>query len=326
MSQKAPGRHYRKGLTAREIYKMFPDKDAAEKWFESIVWQDGRFCPHCGSLDTIERKSRKPMPYRCRENKCRKYFNVRTGTPMAHSNIKLEDWAVAVYMQASSLKGVSSMKLHRELGIGQKAAWFLGHRIREAYEDQCEFGDAEVDEAYFGGLEKNKHEWKKLHAGTGGVGKTALVGVKDRKSGNVHVEVVSSVNRETLHGIVQERTKEGATIYTDEASAYKGMPRKHKMVRHSVGEYVKGEAHTNGVESFWATLKRAHMGTFHKLSPKHLQRYANEFAGRNNVRDLDTIDQMQHTVAQMMGKRLTYKNLKAPNGLSSHAREINKAA
>ena len=280
MAQNAPGKHFREGLATREIFQMFPDTATAEKWFESIVWQDGRFCPRCGSLETAERRNRKPMPYWCPG--CRKYFSVKTGTVMAHAKIPLEDWAVAVYMQATSLKGVSSMKLHRELGITQKSAWFLAHRIREAYEEQIGFGDAEIDESYFGGLEKNKHKHKRLHLGTGGVGKTILVGIKDRASGNVHAEVVTSANRDTLHGIIAKRTKANATVYTDEATGYKNMPREHRMVKHSVGEYVKGRAHTNGIESFWATLKRAHMGTFHKLSPKHLHRYAKEFAGRNN--------------------------------------------
>ena len=324
MATNAPGKHFREGLTTREIMRMFPDTATAERWFESIVWDGGRFCPHCGSLDTKERASRKPMPYWCRD--CRKYFSVLTGTPMARSKIPLEDWAVAVYMQATSLKGVSSMKLHRELGITQKSAWFMAHRIREAYEEQGEFGDAEIDESYFGGLEKNKHKVKRLHRGTGGVGKTILVGIKDRESGNVHAQVVSSANRETLHGIVAKRTKRGATVYTDEATAYKGMPREHRVVKHSVGEYVKGKAHTNGIESFWATLKRAHMGTCHKRSPKHLHRYANEFAGRNNIRDHNTIDQMRHMVAHMTGKRLTYKALKRDNGLDSHARPLTEAA
>ena len=323
MARKAPGRSDREGMTTREALAMFPTDAAAERWFESVVWNEGRFCPHCGSLDTIERKSRKPMPYWCRD--CKGYFSIRTGTPMHRSKIALRDWAYAIYLHSVSLKGVSSMRLHRELGVSQKSAWHMAHRIREAFEPQRRFGgEVEVDEVYMGGLEKNKHESKKLHAGTGGTGKTPVVGIKDRASGNVHAEVVSTVNKTTVHGIIETRTEKGIKVYTDEASVYQRIPeRDHEAIRHGIGEYVKGKAHTNGIESFWATLRRAHMGTFHKFSPKHLQRYVNEFAAKQNIRDMDTIDQMRHVVNQMPQKRLTYRRLKAPHpdGLSNHARD-----
>ena len=320
MAQKAPGRSDREGMTTREALAMFPTNEAAEKWFESVVWDEGRFCPHCGSLDTKERKNRNP----CRTG----VATARAISPSARAprcKIALRDWAYAIYLHSVSLKGVSSMRLHRELGIGQQAAWFMAHRIREAFESQKRFGgEVEMDEVYMGGLEKNKHKDKKLNAGRGTVGKTAVVGVKHRASGNVHAEVVSSTDKPTIHGIAVKQTEEGAKVYSDEASAYRNIPKRdHEAVNHSVGQYVKGKAHTNGIESFWATLRRAHMGTFHKFSPKHLQRYVNEFAAKNNVRDMDTIDQMRHVVNQMPQKRLTYEQLKAPHpdGLSSHARE-----
>ena len=323
MADNAPGRHHRQGVTTRELIAMFPDAPTAERWFEDVAWgETGRYCPRCGSLDTKERPSRKPMPYWCRACHC--YFSVRTGTPMERSKIALHDWAIAIYLQATSLKGVSSMRLHRELGITQKSAWFLAHRIREAYEEQVPFDDAEIDEAYFGGKEKNKHKAKRLNAGRGTVGKTAVVGVRERAGGNVHAEVVTVVDKPALQGIAETRTTANATVYTDEARAYQGVNRRHEVVKHSAGEYVRGDAHTNGIESFWATLKRGHIGVFHKLSPKHLHRYAKEFAGRNNIRDFDTLNQMRHMVAHMTGKRLTYKALKAPHpqGLSSHARGL----
>ena len=159
-----------------------------------------------------------------------------------------------------------------------------------------------------GGLERNKHSRKKLRAGRGTVGKTAVVGARDRATGHVTATVVESTDKETLQGFVKKHTAQGAKVYTDEASAYDGLERR-ESVKHSVGEYVNGQAHTNGVESFWATLKRAHKGTFHQLSAKHLQRYVNEFAGRHNIRGLDTIDQMRHVVAEMVGKRLMYRDL-----------------
>ena len=197
MAQKAPGRHKRRGITSREIFKMFPNTEAAEKWFESILWDGHVVCPHCGALDTAqERKNRKPMKWFCPD--CRKYFSVRTGTVMARSKIKLEDWAYAIYLQASSLKGISSMKLHRELGITQKSAWFMAHRIREAYELQGLFsGEVEVDEKYMGGLKKHKRsDSKSLVPGTGGSGKTIVLGIRDRESGNVHAEVALKTDRE----------------------------------------------------------------------------------------------------------------------------------
>ena len=145
--------------------------------------------------------------------------------------------------------------------------------------------------------------------------------MKDRESGKVRAEVVDFTDGETLKGFVREHVEPGATVYTDDARAYKGMPEfNHEAVNHSVAEYVRGQAHTNGIESFWAMLKRAHDGTFHKMSPKHLQRYVSEFAGKHNIRDSGTLAQMRDTVAGLVGRNLLYRNLIADNGLSSGAR------
>ena len=148
-----------------------------------------------------------------------------------------------------------------------------------------------------------------------------MVGVKDRDSGEVRAEVVRNTDGQTLKGFVREHVEPGATVYTDEAKAYKGMPEfEHEAVNHSVGEYVDGMAHTNGIESFWSMLKRAHKGTFHKISPKHLQRYVSEFSGKHNIRDSGTLVQMRDTVARLVGRNLLYRDLIADNGLSSGAR------
>ena len=162
-----------------------------------------------------------------------------------------------------------------------------------------------------GGKESNKHKGKKLKAGRGGVGKTAVVGAKDRKTNKVRAKVVKATDAKTLQSFVFATALAGATVYTDDAAAYKGMPFEHATVRHSVGEYVDGMAHTNGIESFWSMLKRAHKGVYHKISPKHLQRYVDEFSGRHGIRERDTLDQMQSVVAGMVGKRLMYKELVA---------------
>ena len=159
-----------------------------------------------------------------------------------------------------------------------------------------------------GGKEKNKHSHKKLRAGRGGVGKSLVVGAKDRETGTVSAKVVESNASDTLVPFVAKRTAPGATVYTDEHAAYRGLPN-HAAVKHGVGQYVDGQAHTNGIESFWAMLKRGYHGTYHQVSAKHLQRYVDEFSGRHNVRNLDTLDQMALVAKSMDGKRLRYREL-----------------
>ena len=172
-----------------------------------------------------------------------------------------------------------------------------------------------------GGKESNKHESKKRKAGRGTAGKAAIIGAKDRASNCVSAQTIQSTDSKTLQGFVAERAKKGATVYTDDAKAYKGMADvEHEYIKHSIGEYVRDMAHTNGIESFWATLKRAHKGTFHKISPKHLNRYVQEFAGKHNVRKLDTVAQMAVVAAGLVGKRLMYRDLISDNGLSNGAR------
>ena len=252
------------------------------------------------------------MPYRCREKECKKKFSVKTGTAMQSSKLGYQDWLYAYYLFATNLKSVSSMKLHRELGITQKSAWHMAHRIRKAWsqhQDDPFWGPVEADESYFGGKRRNMSNQKRKElTGRGPVGKTAVVAVKDRPTKQVRAKVVADTTAETLQGFVLGNTEEGAQVYTDDSSSY-GSLEHHETVRHSLQEYVKGEVHTNGVESFWSMLKRAHMGTFHRLSKQHLHRYVEEFAGRNNIRDLDTLAQMAHIADRMIGKRLRYQDL-----------------
>ena len=310
MARKGPGKAHRQGLTVIELLKMFSDDATAEQWFEEQRWPDGRFCPDCGSTNTVAVKNRKPMPYRCRD--CRGHFSVRKGTVMQSSKVGFQKWAIALYMMTTGLKGTSSMKVYRELGIRQGTAWFLMQRIREGFVEGSGRpfpGPVEVDETYFGGREGNKHAHKKKRLGRGGIGKAVIAGAKDRATNKVRAEVVEATDAKTLQGFVANHAAPGATVYTDEAAAYKGMPFTHESVRHGTGEYVRHMAHINGMESFWSMLKRAHKGTFHKISEKHLQRYVNEFSGRHNVRDADTIEQMSGLARGMVGKRLTYQEL-----------------
>ena len=310
MAQKAPGKAHREGISLIELTEMFPDDESAVRWFEGIRWPNGRHCGHCGSVETKEVPNAKPMPYWCKD--CRSYFSVRTGTAIENSRLPLRKWAFAIYLNVTNLKSVSSMKLHRDLKVTQKTAWFMQHRLREAWSNELDepmAGPVEVDETHMGGLERNKHSKDKLRAGRGAVGKTTVAGAKDRTTGNISAAVVDSTAKATLHRFVKDRVAPGAKVYTDEAGGYQGLPFDHETVCHGVGEYVREMAHTNGIESFWATLKRAHKGTFHKMSPKHLQRYVDEFAGKHGIRDADTIDQMQAMVAGMVGKRLLYREL-----------------
>jgi len=318
------GKAFRKGLSLPQLFRLFPDDETAEAWFIQRRWPNGITCPCCGSTNVQTGARHKTMPYRCREKGCGKRFSTKTGTVMEASKLGYQIWIIAIYQLTTSLKGISSMKLHRDLDITQKSAWHLAHRLCKTYEAGVPLfkGPAEVDEAYMGGKRKNMPKSKrKSLKGRGTAGKAIVAGVKDRKTNTVVAKTVPGTDTDTLQGFVRDSVAEGADLYTDDLKSYKGINDfNHKTVKHSTGEYVDGMIHTNGIESFWSMFKRGYKGIYHKMSPKHLQRYVCEFAGRHNIREGDTIQQMALTVGRMKGQHLTYRQLKADNGLDSGAR------
>ena len=326
-TKKAPGKAYRNGLSLKAILRRFPDDANAEAWFIEQRWPKGICCPYCGSLNVQVGCKHKTMPFRCRERVCARKFSVRTNAVMESSKIGYQDWLVAMFLVTTNLKSVSSMKLHRDLEITQQSAWFLAQRLRKALSEDGNLfrGQVEVDETYFGGKRKNMPNSKRKELtgrGSVGVGKTAVVGAKDRSTNQVAANVVASTDAEILQGFVKDNADPDATVYTDDATAYETLPVDHDTVKHSLQEHVKGDVHTNGIESLWSMLKRAHKGTFHKIRSKHLDRHLQGFAGRHNMREQDTIDQLRSLRSGMESKRLTYKALIKGNGLMSGGRAV----
>ena len=296
-------------MSATQFNEKFPTEKSAVRYFEALRWPNGPVCPYCASKSVASVKDAKPMPFRCRD--CRKHFSVKTATVMQSSKIDVRIWLQAMYFMSVAKKGVSSCQMSRQLGVQQSTAWFLQHRIREGW-NQGRFmldGECEMDETYIGGKEKNKHASLRLKAGRGAVGKVAVVGIRQR-GGKVFAVVADDTTARTLHEIIDNRVAKGAKLYTDDHGSYRGVKgREHIAVRHSVGEYVKGRAHTNGMESFWALLKRGYYGTFHVMSATHLPRYIDEFANRSNARGKTTEAQIAETLKAIEGRTLPYRRL-----------------
>ncbi len=313
---KAPGKAHSDSIALIELHDMFPNEESAARWFEDVCWttDEDRKCPHFGSFYTARKVIPKPMAFKCRD--CRQLFSLLQESVLEHSRIRHRKWAIAIDLNATSLKGVSSMKLHRNHKITRKFAWFMAHRLREAFggKDGLFAGPVEADESYLGEKRKSMSLYKRKELKNSrrwAVGKKTVAGVKDRDTKKVRATVDTATDAPRVAGFVAAQTKVGATVTTEEAKGYNTLVPffDHERVNHSVPEYVHDMARANGNESFWTMLKRCYQGAFNHVSPQNPHRFVSEIIGRHNTRNADTIKQMKDKVAGIIGKRLVDKDL-----------------
>lgn len=289
-------------------------EEQARTYIERLRWPNGTECPHCGNSERISKitgKSARAGLYAC--GKCRKQFTVTVGTVMHRSRLTMKQWLICFHQMCSSKKGISSLQLQRELGIGQyKSAWFLSHRIRCAMREIPSkddlSGTVEVDETYVGGKPRvgNNNDVKRGR----GTKKVPVVALVSRK-GKAYSKPVQRVNAEELKGAIREMVDEKSRIITDEWPSYSGIGNEfaggHETVNHGEKEYARGDVHTNTAESYFSLLKRGVMGAFHHVSKEHLPRYCNEFSFRWNNRDVTDGERTENAIRGISGKRLLYK-------------------
>jgi transposase-like protein len=305
----------RSTISTFRLFELFPDEEAARKYLEDRLWPDGPRCPACHSGERLT--TRKGGFHRC--NACLIDFTIRTGTIFGRSHIPLHKWVYAMYLLVTARKGISSLQLAKEIGISQHAAWFMLQRLREACSAPDNIdklrGIIEIDECFVGGKEANKHEHKKLHAGRGPVGKTAVLGMRER-GGRTRAKVIAQRNLDFIHGEIHGGVEVGSQLYTDDGIVFQdldGLFYRHDSVDHSAGEYARGPVSTNSIESVWAVLKRGIHGVYHQVSAKHLARYVDEFAfwlNDGNVKR-HTIERLNSLIDAVAGKRITYAQVTA---------------
>lgn len=298
--------------TLLEAIKYFSDPDTCNTFMAQLRWPDGVTCPHCQSKAVSYLSTRRK--WKCMNKECHKQFSAKVGTIMEDSPIGLDKWLAAIWMIANCKNGVSSYEIHRALGITQKSAWFLLHRIRLAmqtgtFQKLC--GEVECDETFIGGRARYMHKDKreKKFQGRGSVGKVAVMGLLERH-GEVRTRVISNTTSETLHQAVRNYVEPGTALFTDAFRSYQGLNAEyvHQVIDHAE-KYVNGNIHTNSIENFWSLLKRSLKGTYVSVEPFHLFRYLDEQSFRFNTRKGKDADRFIQTVKSVSGKRLTYEQL-----------------
>lgn len=303
----------RKFKTLLDLFSYFKDEQVCREYLAQIRWNGNVQCPYEDCLHDKCCTYSDGIRYKCA--KCERQFSVKVGTIFHDSKISLAKWYAAIYLITSHKKGISSLQLAKDIGVTQKTAWFILHRVRFTLGIKGDVeklkGKIEADETFIGGNEKNKHKSKRTEGTQGRSVKTksAVAGVVSR-GGDVRVKKVDDTSGYYLKPFVIKNVEFGATLHTDEHLGYKGLAQvfKHQHVHHGAGEYVLGDCHTNTMEGFWSLLKRGLMGIYHSVSAKHLQQYLDEFVFRYNTRDMNESNRFDAMLNQM-AVRLTYQSL-----------------
>jgi len=304
--------------TLVDAIRFFADPDVCLDMMVKLRWPNGVACPTCGSMDVSFISTRRI--WKCKADHAKRQFSVKVGTIFEDSPMSLDKWLTAIWLITNAKNGVSSYEIARDLGVTQKSAWFMMHRIRTAMDTESSdkfSGKVEVDETFIGGKARFMHKDKraeKIH-GTGGMGKTAVMGLLERHGpdndgSRVRTKVVADRRRGTLSTEVRQRVTAGSEVFTDALKSYNDLSDEyiHQVIDHAE-EYVRGQVHTNGIENFWSLLKRAIKGTYVNVEPFHLFRYLDEESFRYNTRHTDDATRFTKVAKGVTGKRLTYAQL-----------------